>query len=119
MIEDQEHLGGRLYADKTAYISDKADIDISADVVVGEGTAICREAMIITHEHNLLDRSIIMPMPLDIGRRCFIGARAIILPQVRCIGDEAAVGAGSVVTKDIPAGEVWAGNPAHFIRYNT
>lgn len=32
------------------------------------------------------------------------------------IGEDAIVGAGSVVTKDIPAGEVWAGNPARFIR---
>src|SRR5262249_3222489 len=45
---------------------------------------------------------------------CFIGARTIILPGVT-IGPNAVVGAGSAVTKDVPAGEVHAGNPARFI----
>ena len=45
----------------------------------------------------------------------FIGAGSIILKGVT-IGEKAIVGAGSVVTKSIPKGEVWAGNPAIFIR---
>ena len=45
---------------------------------------------------------------------CFIGARAIILPGVT-IGPNSVVGAGAVVTKDVPPGEVHAGNPARFI----
>lgn len=44
-----------------------------------------------------------------------IGANVTILPHVR-IGKHAVVGAGSVVTKDIPAGEVWVGNPARFLK---
>lgn len=40
---------------------------------------------------------------------------SLIVNAVR-IGDDAVIGAGSVVTKDIPAGEVWAGNPAKFIK---
>lgn len=44
-----------------------------------------------------------------------IGGNATILPYVR-IGKRAVVGAGSVVTKDIPAGEVWVGNPARFLK---
>jgi len=46
-----------------------------------------------------------------IGRGCFIGARAIILKGVT-IGDCAVVGAGAVVTRDVPAGHLAAGNPA-------
>lgn len=46
-----------------------------------------------------------------IGDDVFIGADAIVLPGVR-IGDGAIIGAGSVVSKDVPAGEVAAGNPA-------
>lgn len=45
----------------------------------------------------------------------FIGARCIILKGVT-IGENSIVGAGSVVTKSIPANEIWAGNPAKFIR---
>lgn len=47
--------------------------------------------------------------------RAFIGAGAIILPGLT-IGEAAVVGAGSVVTRDVPAGEVWVGNPARFYR---
>ena len=53
--------------------------------------------------------------PVCIGKRCFIGAGATILKGVE-IGDEAVVGARSVVTRSIPPGEIWAGNPARKIR---
>ena len=46
-----------------------------------------------------------------------IGAGATILPGI-IIGENALIGAGSVVTKDVPANEIWVGNPAKFIRYN-
>ncbi len=52
--------------------------------------------------------------PVEIGDGAWIGAGAIVLPGV-AIGQGAVVGAGSVVTKSIPAGEVWAGNPARLI----
>ena len=44
-----------------------------------------------------------------------IGAAAVILCGIT-IGEKAMIGAGSVVTKDVPAGELWLGNPAKFIR---
>lgn len=50
-----------------------------------------------------------------IGKNVFIGINTIIANAVT-IGDGAAIGAGSIVTKDIPAGEIWAGNPAKFIK---
>lgn len=48
---------------------------------------------------------------VQIGRDCFLGARSTVLKGVM-IGDGAVIGAGSVVSRDVPAGEVWAGNPA-------
>lgn len=50
-----------------------------------------------------------------IGNRVFIGANTIIAKSVT-IGNNVLIGAGSVVTKNIPDNEVWAGNPARFIR---
>lgn len=53
--------------------------------------------------------------PINIKERAFIGGLSIILKGVT-IGKNSVVGAGSVVTKDIPENEIWAGNPAKFIR---
>ena len=50
-----------------------------------------------------------------IKRGASIGAGSTILPGLT-IGENAVVGAGSVVTKDVPAGEIWVGNPAHFVK---
>jgi acetyltransferase-like isoleucine patch superfamily enzyme len=47
----------------------------------------------------------------ELGQRVRCGVNASILP-FRKVGDGARIGAGAVVTKDVPAGEVWAGNPA-------
>ena len=52
---------------------------------------------------------------VKIGSGCFIGVNTIITNSVT-IGDNSVIGAGSIVTKDIPEGEVWAGNPAKFIK---
>ncbi len=53
--------------------------------------------------------------PVTIGEDVFIGGQSIILKGVR-IGDRSIIGAGSVVTKEVPPDEVWAGNPAKKIR---
>lgn len=62
------------------------------------------------HKH-----SEILEAPITIGNDVFIGANSIILKGVN-IGEKSIVGAGSVVTKNIPANQIWAGNPAKFIR---
>ena len=54
-------------------------------------------------------------MPVHIGRCCWIGAGTLILPGVT-IGDNTVIGAGSVVTKDIPANVVAVGNPCRVLR---
>lgn len=53
--------------------------------------------------------------PVRIGADCFVGGYSIILKGVT-IGDGAVIGAGSVVTRDVPPRQIWAGNPARFIR---
>lgn len=69
-------------------------------------------------EYNLrCDKKKDIPItkPIKIGDYCFIGAFSILLKGVS-IGEKSIVGAGSVVTKSIPIGEIWAGNPAKFIK---
>jgi acetyltransferase-like isoleucine patch superfamily enzyme len=53
--------------------------------------------------------------PVDIGAGAFVGGHSLILKGVS-IGDRAIVGAGSVLTRSVPADEIWAGNPARFVR---
>lgn len=56
----------------------------------------------------------IQSRPITIGNHAFIGASSIILKGVN-IGEHAVIGAGSVVTRDVPARQIWAGNPARFV----
>lgn len=88
------------------------------NISIGNKTTIATGCILLTH---FLDSS--TPIPgfkfkkgnIKIGFSCFIGANSILCNDVT-IGDNAIVGAGSVVTKDIPANEIWAGNPAKFIK---
>lgn len=61
------------------------------------------------------DRSAIARKPVIIGNDVFLGANVLVLKGAR-IGDRAVIGAGSVVTGEVPADEIWAGNPARFVR---
>lgn len=118
-VIDREHLGGRLRKHARATIARSVSIDVSADVTVCEGAVIAEEVLILTHDHSCPGdkaRDVVTATPLIVGVRAFIGARSIVLPKVRRIGTGAMLGAGSVLTRDVPPYELWAGNPACFIR---
>lgn len=95
-------------------------IVIEDDVFIGEG---CRIADTDFHSLRLEDRKSekfgiyqnINNAPVIICNGSFIGAGVIILKGVR-IGERSVIGAGSVVSKSIPPGQVWAGNPARYLR---
>jgi len=91
-------------------LSARFDTTYPTGIHIGAGTYVAFDAVIFSH-----DGARGLYADTWIGRRCFIGARSIVLPGVR-IGDECVVGAGSVVTKDAPARSVVAGNPAQIIK---
>jgi acetyltransferase-like isoleucine patch superfamily enzyme len=61
------------------------------------------------------DRAAIQRQPIVIGDDVFLGANVLVLKGAR-IGDRAIVAAGSIVTGNVPPDEIWAGNPARFLR---
>ncbi|MDR3471999.1 MAG: acyltransferase [Devosia sp.] len=91
-------------------LSVRFDKTFPKGVHIGPETYVAFEAAILTHD---LTRG--LHLHTRIGRRCFIGARSIILPGIE-IGDECVVGAGSVVTKSVPPRSLVAGNPARILR---
>jgi len=111
-VVDREGIGGRLLTGSDVRIAESASIDISAHVRLGDGVGIAEDVLILTHAHERGHHGPVTATPLAVGSGAFIGERAIILPQVEVIGADAVIGAGSVVTRNVPAGEVWAGNPA-------
>lgn len=100
-------------------IAKGADITIGNNVKLGGGVKIYTTDFHSLNYMNrrdwILDSQNKACAPINIGDDCFIGAGTIILKGVT-IGSRSTVGAGSVVTKSIPSDEIWAGNPAKFIR---
>jgi acetyltransferase-like isoleucine patch superfamily enzyme len=98
--------------DPTASFSMSARFDKThpGGVHIGRGSYVAFEAAIMTHDMTRGLRT-----DTWIGECCFIGGRSLILPGVK-IGDQCIVGAGSVVTKDVPSHCVVAGNPARILR---
>lgn len=84
-------------------------------ITIDDGAMIAANVQLISNNHDLYERQIITCKPIHIGKNVWIGAGATILPGVT-IGDNAVVGAASVVTKDVGANTIVAGNPAKFIK---
>lgn len=102
--------GMDIHRTATFSLSARFDKTHPRGIHVGAESYVAFDAAILSHDTTRkLYRDTI------IGRRCFIGARSIILPGIE-IGDGCIVGAGSVVTKPVPAGSIVAGNPARILR---
>lgn len=85
---------------------------------IGENTLIAGGSIVLSHDHcKRVGRN--QPYLTDtyVGKNCFIAVNSIILPGIH-IGDGVIVGAGSVVTKNVPSNSIVAGNPAKIIREN-
>ncbi len=93
-------------------ISLKANLDRTnpTGVHIDDGTYVAFGAVILAH-----DMSCVLTTDTYIGKNCFIGAHAIIMPGVR-IGDQCIIGSGSVVTQDVPPQSIVGGNPAKVLR---
>ena len=84
-------------------------------ITIDDGAMIAANVQLISNNHDLYERQVITCKPVHIGKNAGIGAGATILPGVT-VGDNAVVGAASVVTKDVASDTIVAGNPAKFIK---
>lgn len=90
------------------------DTNYPEDILIEEGVRLTIGVRIVTHFMNPTTGSYDRGQ-VKICRGAYLGMGTMIVKPVT-IGEGAIVGAGSIVTKNIPANEVWAGNPARFIR---
>lgn len=107
------HFGDRVYANFNLTLVDDTHI------YVGDGTMFAPNVVVATAAHPILpslrERGLQYNKPVRIGKNCWIGAGAILLPGVT-VGENSVIGAGSVVTRDVPANVVAAGNPCRVLR---
>lgn len=107
------HFGRNVYANFNLTLVDDTHI------YVGDFTMLGPNVVLATAGHPILPalrkQGYQYNAPIHIGQNCWLGAGVIVLPGVT-IGDHTVVGAGSVVTKDLPANVVAAGTPCRVLR---
>jgi len=131
------HCGEDVNIERGVYIGAGRTISIGSHSSIGINTVIHRgtrigskvmiapEVLIFTTNHRtssteipMIDQGYEPTAPVAIGDDVWIGARAIILPGVT-VGSGSIVGAGAVVSRDVPERAIVVGNPARIVRYRT
>ena len=107
------HFGNSVYANFNLTLVDDTHIYIGDCTMIGPNVTIATAGHPILPE--LRERAYQYNQPVHIGRNCWLGAGVVVLPGVT-IGDNSVIGAGSIVTKDIPANVIAVGNPCRVLR---
>jgi acetyltransferase-like isoleucine patch superfamily enzyme len=119
-IELVTYTSGRIEIGDHTFINYGSSIAARASVKIGSRCFLGHYTFVMDNDQHDVIRHTELPQsgPVIIEDHVWIGSKAVILPGVR-IGSRAVVGAGSIVTKDIPARCVAAGNPARVLRHLT
>lgn len=111
--------GKHVHLGKNVYFNFNATLVDDTHIYIGDCTMLGPNVVIATAGHPILpelrEKALQYNLPIHIGKNCWLGAGVIVLPGVT-IGDNTVIGAGSVVTKDIPANVVAVGNPCKVLR---
>ena len=107
------HVGDYFYANYYTVILDGAKVTIGDRVLFGPKVGLYTS----NHSFDARERELggCIAKPISIGNRCWLAANVTVLPGVT-IGDDVIIGAGSVVTHDIPSNVIAVGNPCHVLR---
>lgn len=110
--------GKNIRVEKHVFINSGCSFQDQGGIFIGEGALIGHNVTIATLNHDPLPskRGDTIPSPVHIGKKCWIGANATILPGVT-IGEGAIVAAGAVVSRDVPPYAIVGGVPARVIKY--
>ncbi|MCI8564997.1 MAG: sugar O-acetyltransferase [Lachnospiraceae bacterium] len=107
------HFGKKIYANFNLTLVDDTHIYVGDFTMFGPNVVVASAGHPI--DPALREQGLQYNAPVHIGKNCWIGAGAIIVPGIT-IGDNVVVGAGSVVVKDLPSGVVAVGNPCRVLR---
>ena len=111
--------GKHVHLGKNVYFNFNATLVDDTHIYIGDYTMLGPNVVIATAGHPILpelrEKALQYNLPVHIGKNCWLGAGVIVLPGVT-IGDNTVIGAGSVVTKDIPSNVVAVGNPCKVLR---
>ena len=117
----QHHLPGMLQIGSHITFAKNVFIDYSGEVVIDDNVKFGAGVAIESHHRDLdaykQGKDVNIPTPLHICENAYVGTHAIILDSCNYIGKYARIGAGAVVTKDIPDYAVAVGVPAKVVKY--
>ena len=109
--------GKNLHIGKNVFINSGCKFQDQGGIYIGDGALIGHNVVIATlnHDFNPEKRRSMYPKPVTAGKNVWIGSNSTICPGVK-IGDNAVIGAGSVVTRDVPENMVAVGVPSKVIK---
>ncbi len=120
VIKDRVHIGAsraRIQIGSNCFVGNNVWIGGTGDIAIGENCMLGSNTVVISSNHDFSVISVPYHLgkeiaaPIRIGSDVWVGANCVILPGVT-VGDGAVVGAGAIVTRDIPSGTLAVGNPA-------
>lgn len=122
-LSRQHYLNGTINIGNNVLLGKNVFIDYSGDIIIEDNVQLTNGVIIESHEHSChsdyrKSKSDILPTQLIIKENVTIGSRAIILASCHYIGKYARIGAGAVVTKDVPDYATVVGVPAKVIKIN-
>jgi len=107
---------GQLVLGRNCDVGRDSVLDFSGGLTIEENVLLSEGVIIYTHDHGYEPRSEPSASSLVIAQDAWIGARAIILPSVNRIGQRALIGAGAVVTCDVPDDHIFIGGSGRLVK---
>lgn len=107
--------GNKVEIGKNVSIGFNVTMMSAANITIEDNVKLAANVQLLANNHDLYDREKLIASPIVIKNNAWLGAGVTVLPGIT-IGENAVVGAGAVVTKDVPANTVVAGVPARILR---